>query len=153
MNWFQRIIFCDMNKLATNFIHFIHNEFWKGFWKKTLKNKNVIFLDLENSSAIFLFEEEMVLLRNFWKSKPDLILTLFSTLDCVILTPIFKMATNLTDFRSSCDINCLSTKDFVIYCCGWFAIIISGLVTTFFLGLALYNLFRKCVDFFSNFCV
>ena len=71
-------------------------------------------------------------------------ITLFSTPDCVILTPIFNMST-------SCDIYSLPTKDFVIYCFGWFAIIFLGFVITFILGLALYNLFRKSVEFFLKF--
>lgn len=78
--------------------------------------------------------------------KTGYFVTLFSIPNCNILTSIFKMATNLSDFRSSCDIDCLPTQDLVIYCFGWFAIVFLGFVIAFILGVAVLNIFRKYVE-------
>ena len=149
---FQLIIFVIwINWLQISFVNLLflnRTNFGRVFEQKTLKN-NVIFF------ASYFLRFEGTHKKNFgWHHRSFIYMrnncrtfgnrnwiTLFSTPDCVILTPIFNMST-------SCDIYSLPTKDFVIYCFGWFAIIFLGFVITFILGLALYNLFRKSVEFF-----
>ena len=65
------------------------------------------------------------------------------------------MADKSSDFPYYCEIDCLPTKDIVIYSFGWLAIIFLSFVVTFHLGLALFKLYGNfwylsCLSYFAQ---